>query len=70
MGKILTAAQVKRLPVGTKIKLVREGNNTSGRLWVVKSGNKKMLCGVMATHKIEDRPGWHFEEADDERPDD
>lgn len=59
----LTAAQVKRLPVGTDVALVRESTGQRGMLWVVKSGRKKMLKGVLgALHEITDRPGWHYEE--------
>lgn len=66
MGRILTAEQVKRLPVGTDIILVREGTGQTGMLWVVKVGRKKMLRGVAATHEIVDRPGWHYEEVANE----
>ena len=43
--------------------LVRDGTGKSGKLWVIKSGRKKMLRGVMGLHEIVDRPGWHYEEA-------
>lgn len=59
--KTLTAAQVKKLPVGTDVFLVREATGQRGRLWVIKEGRFKRLKGVMAIHKIEDRPGWHYE---------
>lgn len=62
MGKILTADQVKKLPVGTDIIIVREGTGQTGMTWIVKVGRKKMLRGVAATHEIKDRPGWHYEE--------
>lgn len=61
MGKVLTAQNVKNLPVGTDVILVRDGTGKSGKLWVIKSGRKKMLRGVMGTHEIKDRPGWHYE---------
>jgi len=63
--KTLTAAQVKRLPVGTDVALVRESTGQRALLWVVKSGRKKMLRGVFGwMHEIADRPGWHYEEAE------
>ena len=64
--KILTAAQVKKLPVGTDVRLVRESTGRTGLLWVVKSGRKKMLRGVVTghLHEIKDRQGWHYEEVD------
>ena len=46
--------------------LVRDGTGKSGKLWVIKSGRKKMLRGVMGLHEIVDRPGWHYEEAEHE----
>lgn len=61
MGKILTAAQVKKLPVGTDVVIVRESDNRTGSLWVVKSGRKTMLKGVYGLREIVDRPGWHYE---------
>ena len=64
MGKVLTAQKVKKLPVGTDVILVRDGTGKSGKLWVIKSGRKKMLRGVMGIHEIADRPGWHYEEAE------
>lgn len=64
--KTLTAAQVKKLPVGTDVRLVRESKGQTGLLWVVKSGRKKMLRGVVTghLHEIKDRQGWHYEEVD------
>lgn len=59
--KTLTADKVKRLPVGTNVFLVRDGTGQKGKLWIVKSGRKKMLKGLYAEHEIKDRPGWHFE---------
>ena len=64
--KTLTAAQVKKLPVGTDVRIVRESTGQTGLLWVVKSGRKKMLRGVATKrlHEIKDRQGWHYEEVD------
>lgn len=59
--KILPAAKVKKLPPGTDVSLVREATGQRGRLYVVKSGRKKMLKGLFGTHEITDRPGWHYE---------
>lgn len=61
MGKIMTAEKIKKLPPGTDVTLVREATGETGRLWVVKSGRKKMLRGPFAMHEIKDRPGWHYE---------
>lgn len=61
MGKVLSAQKVKKLPVGTDVLLVREGTGKTGRLWIIQSGRKKMLRGVMGIHEIQDRPGWHYE---------
>ena len=61
MRKTLTADQVKKLPVGTDVFLIRESTGQWGMLWVVKSGRKKMLKGVAAEHEIKDRAGWHYE---------
>lgn len=61
MRKILTADKVKKLPVTTDVLLVQEGTGKEARLWIVKSGRKKMLKGIYTEHKIEDRPGWHYE---------
>ena len=61
MRRTLTAEKVKRLPVGTDVFLVRECNGNTGRFWIVKSGRKKMLKGIMAEHEIKDRTGWHYE---------
>ena len=59
--KTLTAEKVKKLPPGTDVFLVRDATGQRGRLWIVKSGKKKLLKGVMAEHEIKDRPGWHYE---------
>ena len=57
----LTAEKVKKLPPGTDVYLVREATGQRGRLWIVKSGKKKLLKGAVAEHEIKDRPGWHYE---------
>lgn len=62
MSKILTAEKVKRLPVGTDVITVCEKDGSRGMMWIVKSGRKKMLRGVLGmTHDIRDRDGWHYE---------
>lgn len=61
MRKTLTADKVKKLPAGTDVFLVRESTGNVGRLWIVKSGRKKMLKGIMTEHEIRDRAGWHYE---------
>ena len=69
MSKILSVDQVKKLPVWTSIRIVDEKTGRSGIVWVVKSGNRKMLKGVYATMKIEYRHGFHYEAMEGE-PDD
>lgn len=61
MRKTLTVAQVKKLPAGTDVFLIRESTGQEGRLWIVKSGRKKILKGIMTEHDIADRKGWHYE---------
>ena len=59
--KILSADKVKKLPVGTDVRLVRESDSAAAMMWIVKSGRKKLLKGVYAEHEIADRQGWHYE---------
>ena len=59
--KAITAEKVRKLPIGTCITLVHDGTGEAGRLWVVKSGRKKMLKGIYTEHEIKDRDGWHYE---------
>lgn len=62
MNKILTAEKVKRLPVGTDVITVCEKDGSRGTMWIVKSGRKKMLRGVLGMmHDIKDKDGWHYE---------
>lgn len=63
--KVLTAEKVKRLEPGTDVFIVKEATGERGRLWIVKSGRKKLLKGVFTEFEIKDRPGWHYE-VDDE----
>lgn len=65
--KILTAEKVKRLPPGTDVILVNEQTGSRGRLWIIKSGRKKMLRGIINVHEIRDLPGWHYEIEDEKR---
>lgn len=59
--KTLSADKVKKLPVGTDVIFVNDQTGEKGRLWIVKSGRKKVLRGVLTQHEIKDRPGWHYE---------
>lgn len=61
MGKTLSAAQVKKLPVETVVFLVNEKTGKAGYLWIVKRGRKKTLRGIITTLEIKDREGWHYE---------
>lgn len=64
MVKQLTAAGVKRLPVGTFIRRVRESDGAHADYILIKSGIKKVLRLLTSgdvTTEITDRPGWHFE---------
>lgn len=59
--KTLTAEKVKRLPPGTDVNIVNERDGSVGHMWIIKSGRKKLLRGILSTHEIIDRPGWHYE---------
>ncbi len=59
--KILTAKQVKRLPLGTDVYLVNDKTGSRGSLWVIQNGRKKMLRGIINVHEIKDMEGWHYE---------
>lgn len=59
--KVLTAAEVKRLPVGTDVIVVNEKTGSRGMLWIIKRGRKKMLRGIVTLHEIKDLEGWHYE---------
>lgn len=61
MGKILSAKKVKKLPIDTGVMLIDEKTGKAGRLWIMKIGRKKVLRGIIATHEIKDRCGWHYE---------
>lgn len=61
MGKVLSAAQVKKLPLGTDVLEVNDKTGSVGRYWIVKSGRKKILRGIIVTLDIKDREGWHYE---------
>lgn len=65
MGKILTAAKVRKLPVGTDIRIVNDASGKYGLTWVIKAGRKKMLKGVASLHEIKDYEGFHFELEED-----
>ena len=60
---MLTAAQVKKLPVGTRITLVESDTGKRGTLTIVKSGRKKMLRNLDVLIDIKDTDGWHYESA-------
>ena len=61
MGKILSAKEVKKLPIDTGVMLIDEKTGKAGRLWIMKSGRKKVLRGIITTHEIKDRYGQHYE---------
>lgn len=61
--KRLSAAAVKRLPVGTYIERRSNSGNSKAAYIIVRSGVKKVLSLVgmhEITRKIEDTDGWHF----------
>lgn len=61
--KRLSAAAVKRLPVGTYIERRSNSGNSKAAYIIVRSGTKKILSLVglhEVTRKIEDTDGWHF----------
>lgn len=59
--KIVTAEKLKRLPEGTVVLQVDEKSGKAARLWIVKSGRKKVLRGIITQFNIKDRDGWHYE---------
>lgn len=61
MGKVLSAEQVKKLPLGTVVNWVDEKSGKAARLWIVKSGRKKVLRGIITQFNIKDREGCHYE---------
>ena len=64
--KILTAEQVKRLPVGTDIKIVQNSTGRYSLSYIVKSGRKKMLKRPLFDPVvIIDRVGYHYERVDE-----
>ena len=64
--RILTADQVKRLPVGTDIKIVQNSTGRYSLAYIVKSGRKKMLKKpLFDPDVIIDRVGYHYERVDE-----
>ena len=64
--RILTADQVKRLPVGTDIKIVQNSTGRYNLAYIVKSGRKKMLKKpLFDPDVIIDRVGYHYERVDE-----
>ena len=64
--KILTAEQVKRLPVGTDIKIVHNSTGSYSLCYIVKSGRKKMLKRPLFDPAvIVDRVGYHYERVEE-----
>ena len=61
--KTLTAKQVKRLEPGTDVFRVDDATGRRARLYIVKSGRKKMLKMLLLDrlHEIADIPGMHYE---------
>ena len=59
--KVLSAEKVKKLTPGTDVFIVKDETGERGRMWIVKSGRKKLLKGVLSEHEIKDRAGWHYE---------
>ena len=63
--RILTAEQVKRLQVGTDIKIVQNSTGRYSLAYIVKSGRKKMLKRPLFDPvAIIDRVGYHYERVD------
>ena len=60
--KTLTAEQVKRLPVGTDIKIVQNDTGKYELGYIVKSGKRKMIKKpLLDPIGIVDRVGYHYE---------
>lgn len=62
--KVLSAEMVKKLPPGTDVFIVKDGTGERGRMWIIKSGRKKFLKGILSEYEIKERPGWHYEVAE------
>jgi len=64
----LTAEQVKRLPVGTDVRIVQNATGKYGLGYIVKSGKRKMLkCPLLDPVVIVDRVGFHYEVEDESK---
>ncbi len=62
--RTLTAAAVKRLPVGSIVHRVRDMDGAYASFVVTLSYKKKILTLIgchEVTSTIEDRSGWHYE---------
>ena len=60
--KTLTAEQVKRLPVGTDVRIVQNAMGTYELGYIVKSGKRKMIKKLLLDPvAIVDRMGYHYE---------
>ena len=64
--KVLTAEQVKRLPVGTDVYVVNDTTGERGKLWILRCGRRKMLKGPVTPvpMMIKDMDGMHYEEVE------
>lgn len=63
MGKTVTTQYVKRQPVLTDIKMVRDLDGAEAYYWVIQYGKKKKMLRSVAgvIREIQPDPGWHFE---------
>ena len=60
--RTLTAEQVKRLPVGTDVRIVQNDTGKYELGYIIKSGKRKMLkCLLLDPVVIVDRAGFHYE---------
>ena len=62
--RTLTAAAVKRLPIGTIVQRVRDMDGAHAAFVVALSYKKKILTLIgchEVTSTIEDKNGWHYE---------
>ncbi len=63
MKKEMNSWNVRRLPLGTAIKMVRNGESGGTTYYVIRKGTEKWLRSKHfgQLRKIEDKEGYHYE---------
>ena len=59
--QVITAKEIKRLPAGTEINIIRESDGQIRIAEVVNCGKRKMLRGPRGLSYIKDIPGYLYE---------